>query len=169
MNIKNILFPTDFSEYNDSALQYATRLAAESGATLHLVHVHDTRELSTALGEASYLYSVQWQEEKDRSVQQLKRLVPPDRTIPYVHHPLTGVPESTIVDFAKDNNIDLIVMSSHGRTGLSRLLMGSVAEAVMRKADCPVLIVKQPHQQEMAKSEEKPKPATVDRGTSYSI
>jgi nucleotide-binding universal stress UspA family protein len=55
-----------------------------------------------------------------------------------------GIPVTEIIDFAEREHIDLIVMASHGRTGLWRILMGSVAEGVMRKAACPVLIVKQP-------------------------
>jgi nucleotide-binding universal stress UspA family protein len=55
-----------------------------------------------------------------------------------------GSPQKEILQFAGEEAVDLIVMGSHGRTGISRLLMGSVAEAVMRKAPCPVLIVKQP-------------------------
>jgi nucleotide-binding universal stress UspA family protein len=64
--------------------------------------------------------------------------------VAYEHHYLRGSPVVEILNFAEDENIDLIVMASHGRTGLSRLLMGSIAEGVMRKARCPVLIVKQP-------------------------
>ncbi|MFO0787835.1 MAG: universal stress protein [Pirellulales bacterium] len=151
MNIKSILFPTDFSEYNDAALEYASRLASESRATLHLVHVHDTRDLSTAMGEASYLYASKWEEERRRAERRLKRIVPPDPSVAYEHHSLMGLPDAEIVGFANDHKIDLIVMASHGRTGLSRLVMGSIAEGVMRKAECPVLIVKQPHTEDSTK------------------
>lgn len=148
MNIKNILFPTDFSEYNDAALEYATRLAAESGATLHLVHVHDTRDLSTAMGEASYLYASKWDDERRRAEDRLKRITPKDPAVAYEHHALLGLPDAEIVGFAADHKVDLIVMASHGRSGLSRLVMGSIAEGVMRKATCPVLVVKQPHDEQ---------------------
>ena len=150
MNIHRILVPTDFSHYNDAALNYASRLAAESGAVLHLVYVHDTRELNSALGEASYLYAGQWEEEKHLAERRLKRLVPTDPAVRSEDHLLIGIPESEIVNFALDHQVDLIVMASHGRSGISRLLMGSVAEAVMRKATCPVLIVKQPTPEEAA-------------------
>jgi universal stress protein A len=145
MNAKSILFPTDFSHYNQSALEYASRLAAESGAMLHLLHVHDTRDLGTALGEASYLYVEKWDEERRRAEQRLSKVVPTDPSVAFERHTLQGVPDAEIVGFAADHNVDLIVMASHGRSGLSRLVMGSVAEGVMRKASCPVLIVKQPH------------------------
>ena len=161
MNIKSILFPTDFSEYNTAALEYASRLAAESGATLHLVHVHDTRDLSTAMGEASYLYASQWEEERHRAERQLTKVVPPDPAVAFEQHFLLGLPDAEIVGYATDHKIDLIVMASHGRSGLSRLVMGSIAEAVMRKASCPVLVVKQPEAAEERKSNEsKPKVQT---------
>lgn len=150
MNIKSILFPTDFSEYNSAALEYATKLAAESGATLHLVHVHDTRDLSTAMGEASYLYAAKWDDDRRRAEERLKKITPKDPTVAYEHHALLGLPDAEIVGFAADHHVDLIVMASHGRSGISRLVMGSVAEGVMRKAACPVLVVKQPHEEESA-------------------
>ena len=117
-------------------------------ATLHLVHVHDTRDLSTAMGEASYLYATDWEESRRIDENRLKRIVPPDPSVVFEHHFLLGLPDAEIVGFAADHKVDLIVMASHGRSGLSRLVMGSVAEAVMRKAPCPVLIVKQPQTDE---------------------
>ncbi|MCC7475948.1 MAG: universal stress protein [Pirellulales bacterium] len=152
MKAKSILFPTDFSEYNEYALEFASQLAAESGATLHIVYVHDTRDLSTAMGEASYLYAADWEEARGRAEARLKQVVPPDANVACEHHFLLGLPDAEIVGFATDHGIDLIVMASHGRSGLSRLVMGSVAEAVLRKAPCPVLVVKQPHP-EVAKKE----------------
>lgn len=152
MNIKSILFPTDFSHYNDAALEYASRLAAESGAKLHVVHVHDTRDLGSAMGEASYLYAAEWEHEQHRAERRLTHVIPPIPGVTYEHHSLKGVPDSEIVGFATDQHIDLIVMASHGRSGLSRIVMGSIAEGVMRKAPCPVLVVKQPHGTEEVKA-----------------
>jgi universal stress protein A len=148
MKIQSILFPTDFSHYNDFALEYASTLAAEADATLHIVHVHDVRDLSAAMGEASYLYASTWQEELEAARDHLNSIRPTRSGVSCEHHCLTGTPDEEIVNLAAEKNIDLIVMASHGRTGLSRLLIGSVAEGVMRKAPCPVLIVKQPHESE---------------------
>jgi universal stress protein A len=147
MNIKTILFPTDFSDYNDAALHYASRLAAESGATLHIVHIHERIDSFAVMGEAGSTYALQWEDERRRSEQQLGAIAPPDPSVKYERHLLDGVPSAEIVAFAADHDVDLIVMASHGRTGFSRLVMGSVAEAVLRKAPCPVLVVKQPHVQ----------------------
>lgn len=160
MNIKYILVPTDFSEYSDAALEYASRLAADTGATLQLLHVHDTRALGTALGETSYLFAENWEEERGRAEQQLKHTMPMAPDVRCEHHMLVGVPDSDIVAFAGDHKTDLIVMASHGRTGISRLVMGSVAEAVMRRAPCPVLIVKLPFD---AKAKTKCGPSSVTR------
>jgi nucleotide-binding universal stress UspA family protein len=162
MNLKHIVFPTDFSEYNDTALQYASRLAAESGATLHFVHVADTRELGAAAGEVSYLYSAEWEKGRHRAERKLKRMAPPDSGVNFKHHSLTGIPDVQIVAFAVDQKADLIVMASHGRTGISRFVMGSVAEAVMRKAPCPVMVVKQPQTRDSHEASKRPVEAAAE-------
>jgi nucleotide-binding universal stress UspA family protein len=144
MNIKRILFPTDFSHYNDAALKLASSLASETGATLFIVHVHDTRELNAAMGEAGYLYLTTWAEDLEEAQQCLRAIVPTVAGLSHQHECLTGNPASEILKFAETHDVDLIVMASHGRTGLPRLLLGSVAEGVMRRAGCPVLVVKQP-------------------------
>jgi nucleotide-binding universal stress UspA family protein len=143
MNIKKILFPTDFSHYNDRALSLASTLAAESSATLVIIHVDEMRDVNAALGEAGYLIATTLDDREDVK-QQLETVLPTVATVNYEHHYRKGSPVVEILTFAEEENIDLIVMASHGRTGLSRLLMGSIAEGVMRKAHCPVLIVKQP-------------------------
>jgi nucleotide-binding universal stress UspA family protein len=143
MNIKSILFPTDFSSYNDAALKLASTLAVEAKATLYIIHVHDVQGVSAAMGEFSYLDAPTWREQLSDAENQLAGVVPSAEVV-CQHECLTGNPVVEIVKFAESHGVDLIVMASHGRTGLSRLLMGSVAEGVMRKAPCPVLIVKQP-------------------------
>jgi nucleotide-binding universal stress UspA family protein len=143
MNIKSILFPTDFSSYNDAALKLASTLAAEAKATLYIIHVHDVQSLSAAMGEFSYLDAPTWREQLRDAENQLTGVVP-SADVEYQHECLTGNPLVEILKFAECRNVDLIVMASHGRTGLSRLLMGSIAEGVMRNAKCPVLVVKQP-------------------------
>jgi nucleotide-binding universal stress UspA family protein len=72
----------------------------------------------------------------------LSEVVPTDTTVSYEHRLIVGSPATAIVFLAEKENVDMIVMPTHGRTGLSRLLMGSVAEEVVRKAKCPVLTVK---------------------------
>jgi nucleotide-binding universal stress UspA family protein len=145
MNVQRILFPTDFSHYNDAALQYASTLAAEADALLYIVHVDEMQDLNAAMGETGYLIAAAVAHEGRPLVRQrLESVVPTNSNVTYEHFYLTGSPVHEIVEFAERENVDLIVMASHGRTGLSRLLMGSIAEGVMRRAPCPVLIVRQP-------------------------
>ena len=139
MNLKLILTSTDFSPSSDAALAMATALARDSGAKLLIVHVE---EIPLATGGAEYLYSV-----PEPATQELKEMlsevVPRDPSVPFEHHLLAGDPAEAIIRTAEQENVDMIVIGTHGRTGLTRLLMGSVAEAVVRRASCPVLTVKQ--------------------------
>jgi universal stress protein A len=145
MNVNKILCPTDFSPYTDAALKYASALAAESGATLYIAHVDELREASAALGEAGLTYAATLSlEDRSEVHQRLEAVKPTNSRVVCEHRYLEGGPIHEIVAFAEREHVDLIVMGSHGRTGLSRLLMGSVAEGVARRAPCPVLIVKQP-------------------------
>jgi len=145
MNLQRILFPTDFSHDNDAALAYASTIAAESDALLYIVHVDETHAVSPSLGEAGYVYPLAYDANDRAEVRdQLSRITPTVPGVHYEHHYLQGSPVTEIVKFAQREHVELIVMASHGRTGLSRLLMGSVAEGVLRRAPCPVLVVKQP-------------------------
>jgi nucleotide-binding universal stress UspA family protein len=145
MNIQKILFPTDFSRYNDAALEYAKTLAAEADALLYIVHVDEMQDFHAAMGESGCLIAAAVAHEGRPEVRRrLEGVLPATEEVIYEHYYLRGSPVHEIVQFAERENVDLIVMGSHGRNGLSRLIMGSVAEGVMRKAPCPVLIVKQP-------------------------
>jgi universal stress protein A len=145
MNIKNVLFPTDLSSCNNTALAYASVLAAESGATLHILHVDDMQDVSSEMAEIGYPYGAPWDHnDRVRVREELNEIRPTNLDVPYEHHYLRGAPAREIGEFAKSKGVELIVMASHGRTGLARLVVGSVAEEVTRKAPCPVLIVKQP-------------------------
>lgn len=141
MNAKRILCPIDFSENSESALEYASMLAQEAGAKLFMIYVDD-RQATYDAGFAGY---VPPPEEAEVLEQQLQNTRPTVDGVAYEHHLLFGHPADAIVDFAKSRDIDLIVMGTHGRTGVARLVMGSVAEAVVRRSECPVLTLKQPH------------------------
>lgn len=140
MNAKRILCPLDFSENSQAALGYASTLAKESNAKLYLVHVDDSQVPYDA-GFAAY---VARPGDTEALLEQLRAIRPTNEGVEYEHQLLVGHPADAIVDFAKEHDIDLIVMGTHGRTGLARLVMGSIAEAVVRRAECPVLTVKQP-------------------------
>lgn len=139
MKAKRIIFPTDFSHCGDAALKMATSLARDSGATLLIVHVE---EPPVAYGGGEMYYGVPDPGSEDLQ-QMLKEVVPTDPQVACEHRLLTGDPAVTIARLAEEEHADLIVMGTHGRTGLTRLLMGSVAEAVVRRAPCPVLTYKQ--------------------------
>jgi nucleotide-binding universal stress UspA family protein len=143
MNIKKILFPTDFSKFNDAALEFASRLAGESGATLYIVHADDFEQLAAVMYDTGYPVPSD-DETRSELHRKLEMVVPTVPGVNYEHCYLRGTATGQIVEFAEQQDIDLIVMASHGRTGLLRLLMGSTAENVMRQAPCPVLIVKHP-------------------------
>ena len=140
MKANKILVPVDFSEGSDSALDWATVLARDTGATLLLVHV-EVIPLTTGGGE--YIYAIP-EPPTAELAERLEKMVPTDPNISVIHRMLTGDPAASILRTANAENVDLIVMGTHGRRGITRLLMGSVAEEVVRKAKCPVLTVKQP-------------------------
>lgn len=97
-----------------------------------------------AIGDDNYLLEPVVEEEIREARERLNKVLPTVASVTYAHLCVTGSPVTEILAVAEDKRVDLIVMASHGRTGLSRLLMGSVAEGVMREAPCPVLVVRQP-------------------------
>ena len=148
LTLKQILVATDFSEPSDAALTYGRELASRFGAALHVLHVAQNVYMST-FGAESYAAigpDLQRQIEEDARRHLDEVLVDSDKsgpvTVPAV---LTASsPASAIVNYAKDHGIDLIVMGTHGRGAFGHLVMGNVAERVVRFARCPVLTVKHP-------------------------
>jgi nucleotide-binding universal stress UspA family protein len=140
--IKTILHPTDFSKHAEYGFELACALARDYGAGLILCHVKQPP--AVAFGEFGALPP-----EAPDSLEALRdKLAAVRPADPKVAVPLRviveGDPATEIARIARENKADLIVIGTHGRTGLGRLLMGSVAEVVMRKATCPVLTVKTP-------------------------
>jgi nucleotide-binding universal stress UspA family protein len=137
MNAK-ILVPTDFSTLGQKALEMATALAKERGAKLLIAHVE---EPPIAYGGGELYYGID--EPNHHQIQRmLNEVLPTDPAVGYEHRLMIGNPATAIVHLAEQEHVDMIVMPTHGRTGLLRLLMGSVAEEVVRKAMCPVLTIK---------------------------
>lgn len=139
MSESKILCSTDFSPSSDLALEHAAIYARAAGAKLLIAHV---QELSTAAGEGM-LHSGVRPENPETLARRLESLMPAD-DIECEHHMLRGKPADEILKLAKNEGVSLIVMGTEGRTGVGRLLMGSVAEEVLRRAPCPVLTVKLP-------------------------
>ncbi len=136
MIFKRILCPVDFSEYSDAANQYSTLFAKASGATIVYFHVW--------IPDAPYGSYVHLDVTKEQLAdkERLEQIKPTDPNVKAEYVIEFGDPAQCVVDYAKDHEIDLIIMPTHGRTGISRALMGSVTEAVVRRAECPVLAIK---------------------------
>jgi universal stress protein A len=135
-----IIFPTDFSTASDIALPYATDMAKARGATLMIVHVE---EPPFAYCGGELYYGVPGPDENMLAAM-LAQLRPSDPAVPFERRMLVGEPAHAIIKLARDENADLIVMGSHGRAGFGRVLLGSIAELIVRRATCPVLVVKHP-------------------------
>ncbi len=140
MNAKKILVPVDFSSGSEAALDLATSLAHDSGAKLLIAYVQVT---PLAVGGGEFIYTVP-EPPSDKLQARLAKVLPKDPNIPVEHRLLHGDPSDCIVKLADDEQVDFIVMGTHGRRGLTRILMGSVAELVVRWAKCPVITVKSP-------------------------
>lgn len=148
--ITRILVPTDFSAAADAALDFARTIAATFGASLHLLHVFEDPFVPGAFGVETYVpippatHAALLEDAKARLAH---RLPPGDQgRFHGTTEIVTGISAPAIVEYARENSIDLIVMGTHGRTGVEHLLLGSVAERVVRTAHCPVLTVHQDRQ-----------------------
>lgn len=145
IRVKKILVPTDFSPHSGEAMKYACTLAEKFGAELHLLHVVEL--LPVAYYEGA-IFTAESEEKMREAAEKLlhKQPEPPWKdSLKVVYEVRQGTPFHEVVGYAKDNNIDLVVMGTHGRTGLGHVLLGSVAERVVRKAPCAVLTVRNTH------------------------
>ncbi len=140
---KKILCPVDFSQFTQDVVNYALDLAKKYGAELHIMHVvpnmtYFTPYESFLTPENLVAIEKNIQDEVERNFTKLLKedKVPTKRVIK------TGVPFVEIIDYARSESIDLIVMGTHGHTGLEHILIGNVAEKVVRKSPCPVMTIR---------------------------
>ena len=144
VTLKKILCPVDHSECSYLALKYAISLALKDEAKLYLMHVIDSRLYDTEI----YKFSPHKLSEIDESKirEDLMKSLPEGTTDVLEVETLVvkGVPFNEIINAATEINVDIIVIGTHGRTGLSHVMLGSVAEKVVRKSLCPVLTVRMP-------------------------
>ena len=138
MNVETILCPVDFSESSKAAVEYAGALARESDARLILLHVVE----NPLAYDTTFSGPAPTEKELEEAEQQFRTLSPALAEQRCEHRTVQGDPAPSIIRTAEEENADLIVVGTHGRTGLARLLMGSVAEEVVRKATCDVLVVR---------------------------
>ncbi len=139
---RNIVVATDGSENSQRAISYGVEIAKLSGATVHALYVVDTTSFSSIPMDAGWevMYET-LRKEGEKAISEVKK-----------HGEVSGVevrevlleghPSNEIIDFAENNNADLIVVGTLGKTGLDRFLMGSVAEKVVRGSKVPVLVVR---------------------------
>jgi nucleotide-binding universal stress UspA family protein len=140
---ERILVPVDFSDYSAQALRMAREFAARTRGRLHVLHVLEEAQIPGVYElESAY---VNTPEAKQRTREELAEWIEqvggPD--VPYSVHARFGYPARDIIDYAKNRKLDLIVIATHGRVGMERMLLGSVAEKVLRSATSPVLCVRQ--------------------------
>lgn len=145
IDLKRIAVPTDFSEFSNNALKYGCALSEKFGAELHLIHV--LQDLVAMVPEPGLAFPPpgDYIEQLNTSCEEaLAKL--PDDSWPVGGNVVRAVRQGPtfveIVRYAKENEIDLLVMGTHGRSGLTHVLLGSVAEKVVRKSPCPVLTVR---------------------------
>ena len=146
--LKKILVPTDFGEAADAALTYARALARNFGSSIDVLHVAEDMSARLFAGEAFVALPATLQQD----IEQIARKQLDERLIDNDPEPLptrpivvtSNAPALTIVNYARETGVDLIVMGTHGRRAMTHLLMGSVAERVVRIAGCPVLVVRHP-------------------------
>ena len=142
LSVRNVLFATDFSSTSEAALPYAAAICRRFGSTLHTVHVLSDTGLLMMTGGVDYvslgtLYEDAHTEAKEKLDQISERI----HGIPHRNHVRHGQVWKSLADVIEANEVNLIVVGTHGRTGLGKLLLGSVAEAILRHAPCPVLTV----------------------------
>jgi nucleotide-binding universal stress UspA family protein len=147
IDLRRILVPTDFSKHSDAALTYAVALAEKFEAELHLLHV--VQDLSVFVPDAVAVtppIAVPVEEFAAAAREALQRVVGEHQLGRFKVHTEVreGAPFYEIIRLAKEAEIDLIVIGTHGHTGLVHVLLGSVTEKVVRKAPCPVLTVRHP-------------------------
>lgn len=150
IEIKSILFPTDFSECSTQALVYAVDIAKHYGSKVYILHV--VYDISKAVDqyvsplaiEEMYKDIIQRAKEEIEkfSYDELTSLTDIERIV------IAGIPHEEIIHVVNKHNIDLIVMGTHGRKGIDRILFGSTAANVVRFAPCPVLTVRVPKHRE---------------------
>lgn len=146
--IHAILHPTDFSERAGAAFRMACALARDHGARLVVLHVYPpplSHGEVVARRQPNGFHEELWSA--------LRRVQPREPGLNVEHWLIEGHAAAEILRAAAEHGCDLIVMGTHGRAGVARLLMGSVAEKVLRKAPCPVLTVKTPLLQEADRAE----------------
>jgi nucleotide-binding universal stress UspA family protein len=153
--IHTILHPTDFSENSQAAFHMACSLARDYRAKLLILHVASPPVLVYGKG----LVEPNAEGELQLALERLHQVKPTDPSLTVEYRLLEGDPATEIVTAAREGNCDVIVMGTHGRTALGKMLMGSVSSPVVRKAPCPVLTLRLP----LPEPNEAPQPSATPK------
>lgn len=147
IKLQRILCPTDFSEFSHKSIQYGCEMARAFHSQLYLLHVlQDYNAVAPATGESFAVFTDWLPQMTKQAEERMAQLPGPEweLRVHVVRDTKVGGTVDEIVKYAREHEIDLIVQSTHGRTGLKHFLMGSVAESIVRYAPCPVLTVRHP-------------------------
>jgi len=144
ISLRKILVPIDFSEYSKKALQYAVPFARQFNAKIYLLYVVEPTVYPAdfsfgqiGMPNVENELRVKGEEELQELIKnEIKGVVPSEASVK------VGLPFVEVVSFAKDEAIELIIVATHGHTGVEHILFGSTAEKIVRKAPCPVLVVR---------------------------
>lgn len=140
--VKNILFATDFSPTSEAALPYAAAICRRFGSTLHTVHIISEAGLLMMSGGVDYVsMSTIYEDAQNEAKERLDHISEHLDAIPHRNYVRHGQVWKNLAAIIAENEVDLLVVGTHGRTGLGKLLLGSVAENILRQAPCPVLTV----------------------------
>ncbi len=141
--LSRILHPTDFSEHSKLAFEYACLVASRFTSELHLLHIFPDPRSTTSPYMVDFLPVDFCYELRQQHERRLEEIMPGtgDENICLVRTVMEGKPFVEIIKYSKAKDIEMIVMGTHGISGLQHLIIGSVAENVVRKADCPVMTI----------------------------
>jgi len=144
LGIKSILVPIDFSVHSKNALKYAIPMAAQFRATLHLVYVVEPTIYPADLGFGQVVLAGVEDELREKGAKELQALIDKEITggVEATCAVRTGNPHHEILNEAEEKEVDLIVVATHGHSGVEHMLFGSTADRIVRHAHCPVLTVR---------------------------
>lgn len=141
--IKNILIPIDFSTSSYQVFELGHCLAKQNGAQLHLLHVIDPvyyKEQQSRVSDIEFIHKIRYENAKEE-LRKFKFEVPHSE-VEIIEVLTEGIPHKEILSYVRQNNIDIIVIASHGWTNLSHMIMGNIADKIMRQSDVPVICIK---------------------------
>ena len=142
VSLKNVLFASDFSSTSEAALPYATAICRRFGSMLHMAHVISDASLLVMTGGVDYVsMGTIYEDAHTEAKEKIEQLATHFDEIPHRSYVRHGAVWKNLASIVAENDIDLIVLGTHGRTGLGKLLLGSVAEDILRHAPCPVLTI----------------------------